>query len=148
MMYTARRSSTHGLGVFATEFLPRGTVWWRNTLDDVISVSEHQYRLLVASARDDDGCQRLLTDILHYAYYLEEIDRLLYICDDARYINHSFKPNSEGMPCVRDAHGTLVLYSMTLRDVEVGEELFEDYTNYDHCVWAPLYGDFGRMIGA
>lgn len=148
MMYTARRSSTHGMGVFATEFLARGTVWWRATLDDVISVSEHQYRLLAGSRCDDDARTKLLADILHYAYYLEEVDRLLYICDDARYLNHSFEPNSEGMPCYRDEHGTLVLYSMTLRDVEKGEELFEDYTNYDHCTWAPLYGDFGRMIGA
>jgi SET domain-containing protein len=147
MLYSARRSTTHGLGVFATAFLPRGTVWWRATLEDVISVSEHQYRLLTDS-RCDDARTRLLADILHYAYYLEEIDRLLYICDDARYLNHSFEPNSEGMPCYRDEHGTLVLYSMTLRDVEEGEELFEDYTNYDHCTWAPLYGDFGRMIGA
>lgn len=82
----------------------------------------------------------MLTVLQRYTYYSQEIDSLIYICDDARYLNHSDTPNS--------APSSDRLASVTIRDVEKGEELLENYSTYDFCPWANLWGDLGRQLGA
>jgi hypothetical protein len=36
---------------------------------------------------------------------------------------------------------------VTIRDVEKGEELLENYGTYDFCPWANLWGELGRQLG-
>ncbi len=108
--YITQTSSIHGKGLFASEFLPKGTIWWRaNTIQT-------------------------------YAYYVQSLDRLVYLCTDARHLNHSHEPNCTPTD---DRFG-----SVTLRDIEAGEELFEDYSKYDVCPWANLWGELGKNLGS
>lgn len=44
--YITKTSSIHGAGLFASEFLPKGTIWWRANTDEVIFVSKAQYDAL------------------------------------------------------------------------------------------------------
>ena len=48
-------------------------------------------------------------------------DRIYGSCDDGRFTNHSHTPN-----LIQTSHG-----SVALRDIEVGEELLEDYEAFD-----------------
>lgn len=135
--YITQTSSIHGKGLFASEFLPKGTIWWRTNTDEVIFVSKAQYDALRSLG---DGNSVVLADIQTYAYYVQSLDRLVYLCTDARHLNHSHEPNCTPTD---DRFG-----SVTLRDIEAGEELFEDYSKYDVCPWANLWGELGKNLGS
>ncbi len=133
-----RSSSTHGFGLFAKTAIPRDTIWWSAGPDDLIHVNQVNFQTLCASTLSPE-IQAFIKTLLHYSYYVKEFDALLFIPDNGRLVNHSFQPNSKTVP---DR-----LSSITIRDIAAGEEIFEDYTHYDKCAWAKLYGDFGRQIG-
>jgi hypothetical protein len=133
-----RESPTEGLGLFARDFIPRGAVWWQGTEANVLLIGRAQYGTLGASHLPGD--LKAFLDAVHtYTYYERDLDALVFILDDTRFINHSFTPNSGGGDLLR---------SRALRDIEPGEEILEDYTAYDRCPWASLYGAFGEVLKA
>ncbi len=134
--YIARKSPIHGTGLFATEFLPKGTIWWRANTDEVLFISKAQYDALRRLEAENSA---VLSDIQTYAYYIRRLDRLAYLCGDDRNLTHSLEPNC--------APTDDRLGSITLRDVASGEELFEDYSKYDVCPWANLWGELGKQLG-
>lgn len=134
--YHVKSSTIQGLGLFASEFLPKGTIWWRATPNELIFIKKEQYEALRALS---NGQSAFLIDIERYGYYIRALDSLAYICTDARYLNHSSDPNS--------APTEDRLASVTLRDVACGEELLEDYRSQDVCPWANLAGEFGKSLG-
>ena len=115
-------SPIDGIGLFADEFIPRGTVIWR--FDPTID------------QRFDGSALKSLSDgareqIEKYSYR-EKHSGLYVLCgDDARFFNHSAEPNcydiyeSEGHP--DDAHDVTI----ALRDIHPGEELTCDYSLFD-----------------
>ena len=135
-----RLSPTHGLGIFARTLIPQGTIWWRVRPSDVIAVNRLQFEALVASEQSP-RTTAFIDAFLEFGYYVKGFDTLFLIPDNGRYVNHSFEPNSAVCP---DSDG---LCSITLRDIAGGEEICEDYTTYDKCPWANLYGEFGHKIG-
>jgi SET domain-containing protein len=128
-----KASPVHGLGVFARKFIPQGAIWWSGKREEIIEITRRQYEVLRESRPS-----RMLADVHEHSYYEAASDRLLYICNNGRYINHSSTPNV-AMHC--DA-----LTSIALRDIDRGEELFEDYRTYDVCPWAELWGEFGKQL--
>jgi hypothetical protein len=135
-----RSSPHHGLGVFAATAIPRGTTWWSADIAGVVMVSQRQMAALTSSAPSSKS-HEFIDAILEYGYYLRDFDAIVFIPDDGRYVNHSTEPNSTILP------GSNGLASITTRDVLPGEEITEDYTSYDHCPWARMYGEFGRHLG-
>lgn len=126
-----RPSPIHGLGLFARQFIPAGTTWWRANLDNVLLLNQLQLETLLGSSRNQNF-EELLNTCLIYGYYSATMDRIIICLDNARFVNHSEAPNS-GAPI--DCDG---LTSTALRDIEPGEEIVEDYTNYDVCPWSDL----------
>lgn len=96
-----------GYGLFATRFIPCGTVTWTlDKLDREITQVEmarydHQYReiLLKYSFRNNQG-------------------NYIFCWDNGRYINHSFNSNC----CL-----TPYDFEIAVRDIMAGEELTDDY---------------------
>ncbi|OLP17538.1 SET domain-containing protein-lysine N-methyltransferase [Leptolyngbya sp. 'hensonii'] len=96
-----------GFGVFATQFIPKGTITW--VLDDLDQRLDESYvfstppvlreRLLKYSYRDEQGKYILCWDI-------------------AKFVNHSF--NSSNI-------GTAYSLELAARDIYPGEELTDDY---------------------
>lgn len=130
-----RLSTVAGLGLFAKEFIPKGTVWWAAHPGDVMFVNQAQWATLSASVHSP-AIQPFIDAIVMYSYYVHEFDSLVLCLDNARHVNHSFTPNSGSSPDKNP------LVAVALRDIEPGEEIFEDYTKYDQCPWAWLYEDF------
>ena len=121
-MFYTKESPIHGIGLFAKEFIPKGTVWWRGEFGKtVITITEPQYNTLQSTQ------SAMLDEIHKFCYYDLRVDGLIYICDNARYINHSANPNCK--------HTLAKLISITTRDIEKDEELFEDYSSYAECPW-------------
>ncbi|NJN44300.1 MAG: SET domain-containing protein [Anaerolineae bacterium] len=127
-----RNSPVHGLGVFAKVDIPKGTVWWRaNPQEDVLLINKRQFTTLLNSHHSPTS-KELLEAIYTYCYYSAKDDALILILDHARYTNHSFQPNSDVIP------EPGVIGSITLRDIQAGEELLEDYSEFDVCPWKGL----------
>ena len=109
-------SRIHGIGLFAAERIPSGTVIWR--LDPLIDLelTEDQVARLAEPAREQ---------IRKYTY-LDHVRGKLVLCgDDARFFNHEDAPNCHDFP---DAEGGK---TVAARDIEAGEELTSDYASFD-----------------
>ncbi|MFX0000892.1 MAG: SET domain-containing protein [Candidatus Hodarchaeota archaeon] len=128
-------SKIHGLGLFAKKLIPKGTIWWHARPHDVLIISKDQF-LTLDSSQKTSQMKDFLHYILTYSYYERETDSLVFCLDDSRFVNHSFDANSGA---TEDNNG---FCSITLRDIQPGEEITEDYSKYDFCSWLQKYKDF------
>lgn len=128
-------SPISGLGLFAKRRLPKGTLWWNATPEEVLMFPRNQYQILCQSVHSP-LIQNMIKAIQTYSYYEKKYDALILCVDNARFVNHSFTPNSGP-----DSHRT-PLQSYALRDIEEGEEILENYLGYDQCPWADVCDDF------
>ena len=100
-------SDSIGLGVFATEDIPKGTITFaKDALD--INISKKAYDKL--SASEKAGADR-------YAYV--EPDGNLVLCwDIAKYVNHCCEPNT-----LSTGWG----FEIAIQDIVAGDEITDDY---------------------
>ena len=110
-------SSIAGIGLFALQYIPKGTVIWRlhPPIDVVLDalpwgIPEVVYRRLMV-----------------YAYTSKTTGKLVLCGDDARFLNHSSNPNCE------DVAGDNEGYVAALQDIFSGEELTSNYAAFDAC---------------
>lgn len=96
-----------GYGVFATEFIPKGTITW--TLDDLDQILSPDY---VASL--DEHRKKV---ILKYSYRNQH-GQYVYCWDNGKFVNHSFHAN-----CM----GTAYECEVAIRDIYPGEQLTDEY---------------------
>lgn len=106
------RSPIHGFGVLAAEFIPAGTVVWEYCEGFDHRVSEEFVEALPEPAR---------STLKHYSALWG--GGYVISADDARYINHSEIPN---LKTFEDPD-----IDVALRDIHIGEELLEDYREFD-----------------
>ena len=110
-------SPIHGLGIFADEFIPKGTEIWRFlsgfdqrfTHDQVAAFPPIVQRYLARQAS------------------FRESDLYLLCADEGNYFNHSDVPNVHSM----EKKGEEEMPVYALRDIQAGEELTENYGEYD-----------------
>jgi uncharacterized protein len=96
-----------GFGVFATKFIPKGTITW--ALDELDQVLEPAF-----VAKLDKKRRKLL---MKYAYRNKNGHYIL-CWDLGKYVNHSFHAN-----CM----GTAYDFEIAIRDIPPGEQLTSDY---------------------
>lgn len=110
------KSHVHGMGVFALEPIRRGTKVW--TVDPTMKFTEAEQ--LAALPADE------LRFALHGGYLHFPSQRFVYYNDGMEYVNHAGGQAAnigirEWTPLKEDN-------CTALRDIDVGEELLEDYT--------------------
>lgn len=96
-----------GYGVFATKFIPKGTIVW--ALDDLDQVLDPAFVETLDLLRKQD--------VQKYSFKNQSGEYIL-CWDKARYVNHSFHAT-----CV----GTMYDLELAARDIHPGEELTDDY---------------------
>ena len=107
-----------GIGLFADEFIAKGTVIWSFHKGFDISIKEKNLEKLPLAMRDK---------FREYAYFDGETKKYVYCCDDARFFNHSDNPNTcDGEAEDGDENGT----TLALRDIQIGEEITCDYGTF------------------
>lgn len=109
------RSPIHGIGVFASEAVPAGTVVWvfAPSVDRVLRTQD--VAALPLSAREQ---------VEKYAYLDMRTGELILCGDDARFFNHADVPN-----VIDDADDPY--RCIAARDIMPGEELLCDYREFD-----------------
>ena len=112
-----RPSGIHGNGIFATAPIPKGTPFWRYTPGFDQAYSPTEWAAMPEVTRNF---------LRHFAYFDSQIQRMILSGDHARFMNHSSTPNTGTLP---DAEPPVV--TVTLDDIEAGEELTCDYWAFD-----------------
>jgi hypothetical protein len=96
-----------GFGVFATEFLPAGTITYvQDSLD--ISLDENRYRQIVPPLKQS---------VDRYAFIDQKGNRVL-CWDHAKYVNHCCHANT-----ISTGYG----FEIAIRDIAAGEQITDDY---------------------
>jgi SET domain-containing protein len=113
---TLRDSSIHGLGVFAGEFIKKGTVIWRfmPPFDQAISVADI-----------DASCDIIKGYMNRFGHQSPVFGYWILCGDNARFMNHSKEPNTHGIYTDLKEN-----FDIAGRDIEVGEELTCDYDSF------------------
>lgn len=100
-----------GLGVFCLEFISSGSLVWEFTNGIDIKISKQEFNQLNIAQQS------------HFKKYgWREFDYYYTSCDISNFINHSSHPN---LDCTESD-----IYA--LRDINIGEELFVNYQEFDH----------------
>lgn len=110
-------SKIHGLGLFADEFIAKGTVIWQyHELDRKFTEAELAQLPNIARELIDNYC------------YHSDVDGTYVLCfDDARFINHSPNANTETRALPDQPEGLEV----AKRDIQPGEEIVCDCREFD-----------------
>jgi SET domain-containing protein len=113
-----RPSSIQGLGLFAAAPILKGTVTWVFEPGFDLLFTPEQIEALPAVAR---------ALVMRHAYLSIVQGRYVYCTDDARFWNHSAKPNNGEVAQQRHAEPA----NIALRDIAAGEEMTVDYRTFD-----------------
>jgi uncharacterized protein len=109
---TIGRSAIHGIGIFAAECIAKRTLIWQFQPGFDLKLSREALGALSPAA---------LAQALNYSYV--EDGAYILCADDARFFNASRTPNCTS--------GALNSYTIAARDIAEGEELTEDYRDFD-----------------
>ena len=107
------QSSINGIGLFADEFIPAGTVTWQYDPEFDVAFGEKVLMLISENA---------IKNFLKYSYFDHDLKKYILCFDDQRFINHSNNPNIISAP----------KKDVAKRDIQHGEEMVCDYAHYEY----------------
>ncbi|HEV8666674.1 MAG TPA: SET domain-containing protein [Candidatus Paceibacterota bacterium] len=110
-----------GIGIFADEFIPKGTVMWEFKEGFDLRFDEKFLQSLSKPS------QKL---VLNYIYKNPGTGLYVLCADDARFFNHSETPSVEDIyftDSAKDSDGITI----AARDLEPGDEITCDYRSFD-----------------
>jgi len=115
-------SSIAGIGLFAVEDIAATTPVWKLQEGFDVRLTQKDFLKLSMPAQEQ---------VLNYCYFNERTQTYVVCGDDARFFNHSDAPNVSSSS-EEDA------VDCALRDIAAGEELTQDYHNFDGDAAAKL----------
>ena len=122
----AAASAIEGLGVFAGEFIPKGTKLWGLDPKFDLFFTPEEYEALPPHMQDFVDC---------YNYpHLERPGIIIVDCDHGKFMNHSERPNTDF---------TVFDCGYALVDIQKGEEITCNYFEFD-----PSFTGFGHASTA
>jgi SET domain-containing protein len=111
-------SDIAGIGLFAAEHIPKGTVTWRFM---------PAYDRLLTEADIDNLPEPARSNILDHVYLDAASGQFVLCADNARFMNHADNPNTAGV----HESGSIEGFDVATRDIAAGEELTCDYRTFD-----------------
>jgi SET domain-containing protein len=107
-----------GIGVFADQDIPAGTLTWRFMPG---------YDLLLTQSAIDALPESARSSLLDLAYYHAATNCYVLCADNARFMNHADEPNTARV----QVDGAIEDDDIATRDSRVGEEMTCDYRLFD-----------------
>jgi SET domain-containing protein len=114
-------SKIHGLGLFADEFIAKGTIIWRFTPGLDIKLTGKQ--ILSLSKLDQ-------IYIYTYSWKSEKSKLYCIALDNGKYFNHSLHPNT--LSEYRDNEEEVI--TIALKDIQPGEEITDNYSSFEKTI--------------
>lgn len=113
-------SKLHGIGLFADQFISKGTPIWKFKRGFDLKYTEEELNQLAKPARDQ---------FLHYSYSYREAGQEQYVlcADDYRFLNHFKNPNTVNIEAEGEEEGI----DIAKIDISSGEELTCDCREFD-----------------
>ena len=112
------KSNINGIGLFAGEFIKKGTITWKyNPIIDIYFTKE-QYPTLPKNIREF---------IDEYGSLSKISDKYVLSIDNTRFTNHSKTPNLDSIKLGKEPE----LVAIANRDINIGEEMTINYKNFD-----------------
>lgn len=111
-------SDRHGLGLYAAQFIPKGTITWQFDPEFDIAFTEEQIARMPEHGK---------TLFMHYHYHDPDYGHVL-CSDDQRFINHAANPKERNIQSTPQA-------DVAIHDIQTGEELLCNYDDYDSGYW-------------
>ena len=111
-------SKIHGLGLFADEFIPKGTIIWKFTPGFDLKFTKEQLK------RFPKQVQKYLES---YCWLSKKSGKYCLASDNGKYFNHSKAPNCLNAYYKNEEEDVI----KAKRDIQKGEELTEDYGTFD-----------------
>eukprot|EP01084_Bolivina_argentea_P266614 452245_1 len=129
--YKLKPSLIHGIGVFADEFIERGTIISRIHFDECVWYFNEKELYNAVSNMTYEEAQKYL--IFTYGWDMDEDHPHIWFHDlsDGKHINHSFTPNVgmiNGQTTADDK-----LYALC--DIKKGEEIYMNYITDEYDPW-------------
>ena len=116
--YEIKETFNKGKGLFTNQFVKKGTIIWSSKNDtNIIEIDDDKLLLYLDKYDQND-----ITDILDHMYCFNNKCYDI-INSNIKYTNHSFNPTS---------YVNSNNESVAKRDIEIGEEITEDYRTYDN----------------
>lgn len=110
-------SVINGIGLYADQYIPQGTVIWEFSDGVDLSFSEDAYQKMK---------QQHDFSVLDKYIYKSMVSGAYILCaDDARFINHSNQANT--IDTLAGPEGL----TLAARDIEINEEITSDYQTFD-----------------
>jgi hypothetical protein len=113
------KSEIAGLGLFAKQFIPKGTFIWRLSFPDLF-ISKEEYNKLNLSKVEKEYMD---------TYSSFEKGFVTIYADNAKYSNHSNKANTV----------TFDNMQVALYDINIGEEITSNYHEFDDELDGTIY---------
>jgi hypothetical protein len=126
-----QHSLISGLGVFADEVIKKDQIVWQFDPETSMVLTHEDLSLMEQRHSRERICL-----YLKHGCYIEHLDCIAVCLDNGRYVNHSEEPN---LGPLEDDGETSWQYSIALRDIKKGEELTENYCDYDSAPWSDLF---------
>ena len=116
-----RQSDIHGLGLFAGQFIPKGTAVWKVTPGFDQRFTEEEILALP---------ELLQTYLCKYAYRSKKSGLYIFAADDGKYVNHSDNPNCFSEYSDDEEEAVCV----ATVDIQIGEEITDDYNSFEEDI--------------
>lgn len=118
ILYEIKESQGKGKGIFTKQFIKKGAIIWSSKNDNkVIEIDDNKLLEYLNNCSDID-----IIDILDHMYCYNGKCYDIRNCD-SKYTNHSLNPTS-----YVDTDNS----SVAIRDIDIGEEITEDYRTYNN----------------
>ena len=112
------QSKIQGTGLFAEEFIPKGTVIWKFTPGFDLKFTQEEV----------DSFPRQVQEYLEiYSWFSKKSNKWCFSSDNGKYFNHSENPNS--LSAYYDDEEEVL--TKAIRDIEIGEEITDDYSSFE-----------------
>jgi len=111
------QSKIQGTGLFADEFIPKGTVIWKFTPGFDLKFTEEEI---------DNFPIQVQEYLESYMWLSKKSGKYCFSSDNGKYFNHSKNPNSLS-EYYDDEEEVL---TKAIRDIEIGEEITDDYASF------------------
>ena len=111
-------STIDGVGVFADQRIPKGTVTWKFTPKFDLTFDVEEIERMTEM-------QKLL--VKKFAFFSKKSKKYIYSIDNSRFANHSKNNNIDFIYSEGEPEG----HSVSNKDIEVGEEMTINYQTLD-----------------